>query len=254
MFHTAAYYSQLAASAVYGQLAAVADAALTRNAGNQYIMPDNLRVMAAHCQGIGVGRCQIQAPSLRRLAYPEVFPVIQSIRTAVPDLQGVQIYLDNGPRLERNEAVGVYASEVLAAVSPTNAALWIGDRVEQAPPGPQFTLVATGTITTVDQQWALGTMAFETVLATGDYLVTGLEVVADNSNYARLVFPGSTGMRPGVPVLDVLTDKQWRDSFRLGRFGSFGRFTFNNPPQIELFGAAAAATPFVCYMDVIKVA
>lgn len=253
MFHLAAFYSSLAQAAAYAQLAAVADGALTKNAANLYIMPENMRVLAAHCQGVTISRAQIQAPSLRNIAYPEIFPIVVAARTAIPDLQGVQIYGDDGPRLLMNEAVGVYASENNTGASPTNAALWLAPRKVPPPAGQMITLVATVTITTVDTAWALGTLAFETQLAAGEYLVVGMEVVMDNTNYARLIFPGAVNYRPGVPVLDVVTDKQWRDSFRLGRFGVFGKFQFNNPPQIEVFGAAAASTPAVVYLDVIKV-
>lgn len=254
MFHLAAFYKSLAQNAAYSQLNAVADAALSQNPSGQYIAPSNLKVLAAHVQGVTVSRCQIQAPSLRNIAFPEVYPIVQAARTTVPDLQAVQIYGDNGPRLMVNESFALYASENNTGASPTNGALWVSDRPEAAPPGMQITLVATVTLTLVDTAWVLGSLTFETSLAAGEYVVTGMDVLCVSANYARLVFPGQTNWRPGVPCVPVLTKKQWRDSFRLGRLGAFGRFQFNAPPQLEVFGSAAGAQTATVYMDVIKVA
>ena len=253
MFHLAAFYSSLAQNAAYAQVAGVADGALTRNSSNNYIAPTNLTILAAHAQGVTTSRCQIQAPSLRQIAYPEIYPIVQSIRTAIPDNAGYRIYKERGPRLLQNESFGVYASENNTGASPTNAALWIADRFQPARPGPCITLVATTTITLVDTAWALGTLTFETQLAAGEYEVIGASMIMDNSNYFRLVYPGGTNWRPGAPVFDVYGDKDWLDSFRVGNFGSWGTFVFNNPPQVEVFGAAAGATAGTLLLDVVKI-
>lgn len=253
MFHCAAFFASLTISAVYQQLLAVADGGLTRNSANLYIAPSNVVVLAAHVQGVTTSRAQIQAPSLRNIAYPEIYPVVQSIRTALPDNAGYRIYKDRGPRLMLNEAFAVYCSENGTGASPTNAMLLLGDRLIPAPQGPIITLVATTTIVLVDANWTLGTMAFETQLASGDYAVVGMSVIMDNANYARLLFPGATNMRPGCPVFDVYGDKDWIDAFRVGNFGLWGQFPFNNPPQIEVFGAAAGSTPGTILLDVVKV-
>lgn len=254
MFHAAAFYGSLPISSIYAQLPAVADGGLTKNAANLYIAPVNLVILAGHAQGVTTSRCQIQAPSLRNIAYPEIYPIVQSIRTAIPDVPGIRIWKERGPRLLQNEAFGLYASENGTGASPTNGLLLIGDRLVPAPPGPIITLVATSTIVMVDQQWTLGTLAFETQLAAGEYTVVGFEPIVDNANYARLLFPGGTNWRPGCPVMDVYGDKSWLDSFRVGNFGSWGSFVFNNPPQIEVFGAAAGSTPGIYMLDVVKTA
>lgn len=253
MFHLAAFYASVLQAAVYQQLLAVADGGLNRNSANLYIAPSNVIVLAAHVQGVTTSRAQIQAPSLRNIAYPEIYPVVQSIRTAIPDNAGYRIYKDRGPRLMLNEAFAVYCSENNTGASPTNAALIIGDRIVPAPQGPIITLVATATIVLVDTAWTLGTLAFETQLASGEYAVVGASCIMDNSNYFRFLFPGSTNMRPGAPVFDVYGDKDWIDAFRVGNMGLWGSFPFNNPPQVEVFGAAAGSTAGTFLIDVVKV-
>lgn len=252
MFHLASFYSSLALNSVYAQVNAVADGSLPRNGANQYILPANMRVLAAHGQGVSTSRLQIQAPSLRNTAYPEIYPINVAARTAIADQQKVQTYGDQGPRLLMNETVGLYGSEGAVGASPTNAALWLGERFEPIPPGPIITLVATATITLVDTAWTLGTLSFETQLAAAEYTIVGMECVSDNANYARLVFPGQVNYRPGVPVQDTYGKMTSRDPFRMGRAGIFGRFQFNAPPQVEVFGAAAASTLGTYFLDVIK--
>lgn len=253
MHHLAAFYSSLAQNAAYAQLNAVSDGALAQNAANQYIMPANMAVLGAYTQGVTTSQSQIQAPSLRNIAYPEIYPLVQAAITAPPTLAAWQGYGMNGPRLMMNEAVGVYASENNTGASPTVAGLWITDGFTAAPPGQQITLVATCTIVDVVQKWTLGTLSFVTSLAAGTYVITGMAVEGAGANFARLIFPGGTNYRPGVLVDAAVGNKQYRDQFRLGRFGAFGQFVFNSPPQMETFGNAAASHAYIVYLDVVKV-
>lgn len=253
MHHLLAFNGSLAINAAYAQVAGVADGAMPRNQANDYIMPSNMRVLASHVIGGTTGKAQIQAPSLRIIAYPEIWPINLGVRTAITDLQRVQTLGNNGPRVLQNESVGVYGSETGGlALSPTSAALWMQDRFDPAPDGQYITLVATCTITVVDGQWALGTLAFDTSLGAGSYAVVGMDVTALNTIYARLVFPGNTGMRPGVVVNQVNNRVVLRDPFRFGRIGSMGSYQFNAPPQLEAFGNAAGSTTFRVLLDVIK--
>lgn len=252
MHHLAAFYASLLQNASYQQLLAVPDGALTQNTSNQYVMPSNMLCLGAHVQGVTTAAAQIQAPSLRSIAYPEIYPVVQAAIASPPTLPAQTGYGANGPRFLQNEAVGVYASENNTGASPTVAGLWISDNFQAAPPGMQITLVATVTIVDVAQKWTLGTLAFVTQLAAGTYLVTGMAVVGAGGNYARLLFPGGTNFRPGVLIDAAVGNKQWRDPFRFGRMGIFGSFVFNSPPQIETFGNAAASHTYTILLDVIK--
>jgi hypothetical protein len=255
MHHLLAFNNPtLAISAVYAQVPGVADGSMPRNQAGDYLMPFAGKVIGHHVIGLTTNQAQIQAPSMRTIAYPELWPPNITARTGVPDINRYQVPLDSGPRFVQNESIGVYASNSSgAAVSPTSAALWITDGIEPASPGQTITLVATSTIITVDGSWVLGTLAFSTQLAAGTYRVVGMDVVGANCLYARLVFPGNTGMRPGVPCAQLETRVNWRDTFRFGRFGVYGNFVFNAPPQLEVFGNAAASTPFRVLLDVQKI-
>lgn len=253
MHHLLAFNGTLAIGAAYSQVAGVPDGAIPRNAAGDYIIPANMRVLAHHIIGVSTSKGQIQAPSLRIIAYPELVPINYGVRTAVPDMDRVQTYGNNGPRVLMNETIGLYATNDGVGVSATSGALWVQDRFDPSPDGMTIPIVATVTITVVDGQWALGSLAFDTQLGAGQYIVTGMDVVGINALYARLVFPGNTGMRPGVAVNQINTRVVLRDPFRLGRIGSFGAFQFNVPPQLEIFGNAAGSTPFRVTLDVIKI-
>lgn len=253
MHHLMAYYSSLVISSAYAQLNAVADGGMTRNAANQYVMPANMQAIGSHVQGVTTSAAQIQAPSLRSIAYPEITPIIQAAITAPPTLPAWVGYGSNGPRFLMNEAVGVYASENGTGASPTVAGLWISAGQEAAPPGQYITLVATIAVTDVAQQWTLSTPTFITQLAAGTYIVVGMGITGSGFNYARLVFPGQTNYRPGVLADAAVGNKQWRDQFRMGRFGTFGQFVFNSPPQIETFGHTAGAHTGNLFLDVLKI-
>jgi hypothetical protein len=252
MHHLAAFQGSIPLNSVYAQVPAIQDGGLTRNQSGQFIMPSNMMILGAHVQGTTTVRGQIQAPSLRQIAYPEIYPLIEAAPTAPPTLGAWQGYGAGGPRVLANEALGVNCSEGGVLASPTAAALWIAQQLDQAPPGMQITLVADVTLTNVAFGWSLGTLAFETVLAAGTYTVTGMGISGAGALYARLLFPGQVNFRPGVMVDAAVGNKQWRDQFRLGRFGTFGQFVFNAPPQIEVFGNVAGAQTYAVFLDVIK--
>lgn len=253
MYHLLAFNGSLTIGQSYAQIPGVIDPVVPKSQSGDFLMPFRGRVIASHVIGVTTSQAQIQAPSMRQIAYPELWPLNLTARTAIPDMNRYQTYGDSGPQFLANENLGVYATENGTGTSATSAMLCITDAWEQAPPGQIVTMVATSTITTIDGAWVLGTLAFTQQLAVGTYAVVGMDVVGDNSIYARLVVPGNNYMRPGVPVEDINTDVQWKDSFRLGRMGKLCQFEYNAQPSIEVFGAAAASTPFRVLLDVVKI-
>lgn len=251
--HTlAAYGASITNGTVYGQVVGVADGALTRDASNNYIMPANMQLLAAFVVGANLTAVQLQAPSLRNIAYPEIYPVEVAAPTAIPTGYNIREFGQSGPRLVMNESLGVYVSVGGAAPAVVHAGLWLTDRYTPAPPGMVTTLVATATITAVAQAWVLGTLAFNTQLAAGEYAVVGMDVKGTQDSLARLVFPGSTNFRPGCVVNQAYGNRGWQDAFRMGRMGLWGSFVFNSPPQLEVFGHTAGADSLTVYLDVVK--
>lgn len=253
MHHLAAFYASIAQNSAYAALPGVADGALPRNGASQYVMPANMQVVAAFAQGVTTSRCQIQAPSLRNLAYPEVYPIQQSALDPTVTNAPIQLYGANGPRLLKNESLTLAASENNTGASPTFGGLWLAERFTPAPGGQIITLVATTTNVLVAQAWTLSTLAFETVLAVGTYMVVGMEIVCGDASLARLVFPGDTGMRPGCIAYESYGFAAKYNQFRVGNLGAWGEFEFNAPPQIEIFGGVAGSEAATVFLDVVKI-
>lgn len=247
-----AYGASIVNGTVYGQVAGVADGSMTRDSSNNYIMPANMQAIAAFAMQANLQAAQIQAPSLRNIAYPEIYPTQVSAVASLPTMPAVDVYDQNGPRFVQNESVGIYVSVGGAAAAVAHAALWLTDRYVPATQGMITTLVATTSNTTVVQSWTLSTLSFTTQLAAGEYAVVGMGVVGADANFARLLFPGGSNFRPGCLVDQAYGNKSWRDQFRMGRFGDWGKFVFNAPPQIELFGHTAATATYTVYLDVVK--
>lgn len=249
-----AYGGSINNGTVYGQVPGVADGSMTRDSSNNYIMPSNMQALAAFVLGANVSAAQIQAPSLRNIAYPEIYPPQVSAVNAIPDRYRHRRYDQSGPRFVMNESVGVYASAGGAAPAQINAALWLTDRYTPTTPGMVTTLVATTSNTTIVDQWTLSTLAFTTQLAAGTYSVVGMGVVGADAVLARLLFPGGTNFRPGCIVDQAYGNSGMWEYFRMGAIGTFGSFVFNAPPQVELFGHTAATATYTVYLDVVKTA
>lgn len=253
MHHLAAFYESLALSANYAAMSGVADGGLPRNSADAYILPSNMQVIGAFGQGATLSRLQIQAPSLRNIAYPEINPVQETAVDPAVSNANFRPYMDAGPRMIMAEAFQTAGSNSNgAAAVDAVAGVWIAPRFLAAPPGMITTLVATASVTLVQWNWALGTLAFETVLAAGEYAVVGMAVQCDDAVFGRLVFPGNTNLRPGVLAFPAAGGAYKWDQFRVGNFGQFGTFVFNAPPQIEVFGHTAGAQTATVFLDVVK--
>lgn len=249
-----AYGGSINNTVVYTQVPGVADGSMTRDSSNNYIMPANMQALAAFVLGADITAMQIQAPSLRNIAYPEVYPPEPTAVASLPDQYALRRYDQAGPRFVMNESVGAYISKGGAAPAVAHVGLWLADRYTPTTPGMVTTLVATTSNTTIAEQWTLSTLAFTTQLAAGTYSVVGMAVVGADASLARLLFPGGTNFRPGCVVDQAYGNTGLWEYFRFGQLGQWGSFVFNAPPQLELFGHTAGTSTYTVYLDVVKTA
>lgn len=250
MFYTAGFYKSLTGPLTYATVSAAVDQGLTQGQNGGYILPTKMRVKAAHAAGTVVTAAQINAPSLRNYALPEIYPV--TVAATIADSVALQEYGASGPIVQANEEMTIGVSNSGSAATDNWAAIWLVDKQTPAPGGPVITLPATATITSVKGAWALGALTFGTVLPAGQYAVVGLEVTGTGLYLARLVFPGFSQYRPGVIVQSAYgrTDRYGR--FRMGNSGLFGSFFNTAQPQLEVFGLAAGASAPTVYLDLVK--
>lgn len=250
MHGIAAFYETQTNGLTYDPLNVVVDQSLTPAQSQGYIFPANYRVLGAFVMGANVTAARINAPSLRQLALPEIYPALAS--ATVTSRPPFVDYNQQGPIIMQNEAVVIETSNGGGAPAVVHGALWITDRFTPAPGGQIFTLVATATITLVAGAWTLGTLTFNQTLPTGEFTVVGMECIFPTSSIARLVFPGQNQWRPGC-LIDLAYGNMVQPSyFRMGRMGMFGKFRNTAQPQVEVFGLTAGAQTGTIMIDVIK--
>lgn len=246
-----AFYESITNGSTNVEVNGVLDQSMTLDAANRFQSPWLGQVRAAHVHGVNLSAARINAPSLRTIALPEIYPAAPAADIAANT--GPIVMGDRGPRLQPQESFIIEVSRAGADAQPVLGALWISPQIIPAAAGPAITVRATASPTIVAGSWVLASITFDQVLPAGTYEVVGLAVVCNDCSYARLVYPGVSQFRPGVVVQDAYGDYPWTPEFRFGRFGSFGRFVHNAPPSIEFLGDTAGAESAVVYLDVIKV-
>jgi hypothetical protein len=121
---------------------------------------------------------------------------------------------------------------------------------EAAPMGSCYTLRGTSTTAATSGAWSDIVVTWQDVLPQGTYAVIGGEVQSANGLAHRIIFENQY-FRPGglsVTSLGNGADKL----FRMGGLGTWGRFSSNAFPNIQVLAGAADAAHEV-FLDVVKV-
>lgn len=251
MFTLVAFYSSVANGVTYSALTAASDQSMTIDSGGRLQSPGDWKIIAAHAVVPNGTAARINAPSLRSLILPEIYPI--TVGTAVAALDGPIQYMSRGPNLVNAEGIQPEISRAGAGAGDCYAGLWIAPSWTPARSGKAFTLVATSAITTVKGQWVLGALTLAQTLPAGRYAIVGMGCTCTGGLYARLVYPGVAQFRPGVTCQGTVGDKPWTQDFRMGMGPDFGEFVFNAQPGVEVFATAAAAVTATVYLDLVKI-
>ncbi len=244
------FSSSVANGAVNAALAGVLDPAVTLTANNRYIYPSPHKLFASTVIGPNLTRARLNAPSLRSLFLPELYPGV--VGSAVPDLGYFSRYDQNGPTFMPNEEVTVEVSRAGAGPLQCWAALWVAPKFTPAPSGPSYTLFGSAAPTLVANAWVFTSVVFDQSLPTGIYDVVGMGAALTNGLFARLVYPGVSNYRPGVMVEAAYGNRPYEPTFRFGRMGSFGRFVSTAQPGVEVMGHTPGASTLNVFLDLIK--
>lgn len=247
----AGFFKNLVNGSVYAAIDGAVDQALTISANNKYILPAKWRVLRGWVNGTAVTAAQINAPSLRQIVLPELYPV--DVAATVPSRPPLIDFQGYGPFIQQNEELGINASIGGGAASDNWAGLWLADKFTPAPGGPAFSVPYTAVITAVKGAWTLGAMTLSVTLPAGQYAVIGMSCVAAGTLFARLVFPGMSQWRPGCLVDNTYGNFSLYPTFRYGAMGLYGLFYQTSQPQLEIFGLAAGAAAPAGVLDLIKV-
>lgn len=251
MFTIAGFYKPVAQNAVYDSLNAVTDQSQTISSNGKFIFPQRYKIVQAAVMGTALTNARLDAPSLRNLVLPQIYPVI--VAAAPPDQPPISWLGDYGPTLQTNEEFTIDVSHAGAGADDIFAAVFLQDQGSAAPGGPAFTLYGTATITHVKGSWVLGPLTLDQTLPSGRYAVVGFDAVAANAFAVRLVFPGLNQWRPGVIANASYGRRSWMDRNRMGRMGAWGEFFNTAQPQVEVLGHTAGSASVAVVIDVIKV-
>lgn len=247
-FHTLGFYTgSLASDASNVALGTVSDQ-MVYSVNNQFQMPKNVTLVAGYASNDAYTSVRINAPSLRRLYFPQIDPVESTLSPA--NNPPINVFGDMGPRLEMTEGVSVEASRGTATASAAAALLWISDGGIQTVGGPIYSMLATSAVTIAAGTWAAGPLTFSQTLPAGRYMMVGMASYGTNLYAARMVFING-GFRPGV-LAQQAYGQYSLDQFRRGNMGSFGSFDNTTLPSIECMGTGAG-TSQTHILDLIKI-
>ncbi|MEQ1735691.1 MAG: hypothetical protein ABL886_04730 [Rhodoglobus sp.] len=264
MFHTVAYTTTIQSADGLKALPTVADTIFSPS-GNAYLLPTDLKLLAAYAGSLAITKARINAPSLLRVGFPSIRPVQQvtapapsGTPTADPNLMTL---LDSPIALRTGEPVGLDAATF--TTSPAENAvglLWFAEKLEPVPPGDSFWLRFTTTTTlSAALKWSVISPTFDQSFPSGTYAVIGLELTSPGAVAARVVFPGSI-FRPGVVAqvgslaAATVGAARTHQCFYDGSFGVFGTFQTSAPPSVEVFSVSAdAAATIEGYLRVVRI-
>jgi len=249
MFHFLAFGGLKTDSTADEAAPGVVDQGWNLNAQSRYIMPKKMKVFAAGAMNDTITRARINAPSLRNLGLPEIYPATVSDDPAALPL--VAYYGVNGPELQATEAVGIDTSNGASTVDRVHAWLALRERIYPIPSGKRFTIVGTSAQTLILDAWTAGTITLGQDLPFGTFSVIGMSCVCNDAWGARLIFPGYTSWRPGIPNTMAYAGIDAMQLFRNGAQGEWGQFVSTQPPQLELIGNAAGAETATVFLDLV---
>jgi hypothetical protein len=254
MIHTAAYTATVATSTT-GALSTTTDPYLARYSTTQFVLPQPMSIVAAYgtIPLNSFTRAQVVAPSLLRVAYPNIRPLdIVASGAGSPADPNVSVLLDAPLPLRPAEGVGAQAT---AGAAPGRAfvALWLADKLDPVPDGDGFWIeytIASATLTAND--WVFATVTYTGgTLPEGYYAVVGFEHFCTQAIAARLVFPGQAA-RPGTVAQTALNNRTHR-IFYEGEMGVLGTFHTSAPPNIEYLVNGTPTTAQTGYLRVIRI-
>lgn len=251
MLHTLAFGGAKTDSTPNEAAPGVVDPGWTLNAQNRYISPMKLKVVAGVAMNDAITACRINAPSLRNLGLPELYPTTVSNVPAVSP--AIAYWGANGPEIQPTEAFGLDSSDGVATVKRIHAGLWVRNSFEPVPAGKRFTITGTSAQTLLLDAWTTNTITLSQELPFGTYGVIGLGIVCATCYLGRLVFPGNTYWRPGCTAVATYGQFDQRDLWRNGAQGLLGTFVSTQPPQLDLIGNTAGAQTATVFLDLVAV-
>jgi hypothetical protein len=251
MWNVFAFGSTPVASSVYKGLTAAKDPILPQDQNGNFLPFANMTAFLSCVAGANVTAAQLNSPLNRLPTLPEIYPINASLTLGDP--VPVCDWGMNGPNLAINDPLTCAVSTSSATAAFVGAVIMARNQYVKAPPGPYYLAPCTVASTTlIAGQWVNQTITLPSTLPPGTYTVVGAAMVCANALAFRIVFPGSTNIRPGGIVEPAYGDFQYKDRFLHGNCGVWGTFTQTAQPSVDIFGLVAGAQTPTLYLEFLK--
>jgi hypothetical protein len=248
MFTLHAYRAAAAVTATLTELSAIADQlALIQN--NRIVPQVDKNLIFASGLSHTPLRLRLNSPSWRQYSAPHVRPLVDdNART-----NGVRLanYLDDPLLCRALEEITIEGEQGSGAGADIYAGIALASGLPTpAPASRPFLIRGTSTTAATANAWSLLTMVWPDNLPNGMYAVVGLTAQSANARFARIIFEDQFE-RPGTPSIESLSEVSPQEHVGMS-LGTFGRFSNNRMPNIEVLCAAADAA-HVVFMNVARV-
>lgn len=247
MFTTELYTSSVASGALNQVTSVYSGVTPTLNKGFQCPQLNNLGYV--YQVSLTGQRCQIQAPSLRTLPYPDFVPVNVGAGLFESPVRGAD-WMRHPLPLAYTEEVDAFAVVGTTHVVYTAIAFTDGPATP-APAGRMFTAHATSSTTLTAGAFTTVALAFDQALPAGMYALIGARVYSATAVIFKMIPAMGPLWQPGgigVQAYDGMTP----EGQRYGGWGTWLTFQQNVPPSVNLF-ATAADTAQEAWLDLVKI-
>lgn len=228
-------------------MSAVADAEFSRR-NNHYILTEDYNLGAAVAMGATITRARLNVPTFNAITLFNIWPVMLSSAKVLSPPRVAWLW-PNPPRLPQNEELAIAVTDGASENAMAFLFPFTPGHTRNVPPNVALIPARfTAAVTQAANAWSAPVvLSMEQSLRGGTYSIVGCEVVCVNSALFRLIFPRSRlykgrRLRPGFLCTDVIGDqpdlRMHLDPMYMGEWGRFHSFEL---PQIEVYGAAAAA-------------
>jgi hypothetical protein len=255
-YHLLAYEEALAAGAALSDLDAVPDSEFTRR-NDHFIFTEQYNALAFYYQAASATLARLNVPSINAVARHQIYPFFRS--ATIPTDWRFQDFRMMPMALPENEELAVEGSNNLGCGTENSTCfIWVAPPQwnMNLPRGIQrLTIRATASAAGTAQAWgSLANLTFSENLRGGWYSLVGAAFFDAGTLALRFVFAkpriyNGRKFRPGVLSMEALGNTP--NIHGLNAFGVIGKFHSFEPPQIEIFANATAASTQELWLDLV---
>lgn len=251
-FHLVAFSEGIAAAGTIQPLAAIQDDQIFTD-GDDVRIPERMNaLLGAFGFGASMTRARVVAPSLRAFINHEVTAFHQTENPQGDDTDQLEGVLPTPLPLQVGEFINFESDGGAAGPEDVTGLVMLGEGPVQPVQGQIRTIKATAAIAGAQAAWTSGNLTFLEDLPAGRYQVVGGKAFPDaNPGAFRLIFREG-GPRPGT-VMGSSAGSGNIPGSRYGRWGVWGEFDINQPPQLEVLALGGVQATQEVWLDLIRV-